>query len=1296
MIGWFIDKAKVRCLLRPGSTWVTTGALLYLLFGLTVGLRAQPTTGEVASSAVLAYGFNEGSEASVHDASGNGHTGTISGATWSPQGKFGPALAFNGLDNWVTVNTTGLLDLTTGMTLEAWVFPLTTAGTQDIIIKEGATVDIYNLYARNWRGVPEVNVSVGGTNRAADGTTLPTNVWTHVAGTYDGTTLRLYLNGVEVASTAVSEPIAPSTGPVRIGGNSIWGEYFQGRIDEVRIYDRALTPAEIQTDMHTPVDGLPAGAPTVAIMTPLDGSAVAGIVDIAANASDDVGVVGVQFLLDGVALGPEIPSAPYALSWDTTTEPAGPYTLGAIARDTDGNTTTAPVVSVTVANNPVPGDFYDEVVVGSGLTFPTALEFLPDGRMLITEFRGRVLVAQPEASAVDTTPVLELPNIFDEDVTVGGERGLVNVVADPDFDNNGYIYLFYTAAAPQRDRVSRFTIIDDTVDAASEFVIWQGVTDSTSTSHHGGGLAFGPDGKLYISTGDNGDPPTAQSLTSHHGKILRVNKDGTIPADNPFFDSNGPNIDAIWARGLRNPYRFSFDTANGSMYIGDVGSNVFEEVNRGVAGANYGWPTCEGVCDVAGMTNPLFTYALSGRDAAITGGFVYRGEQFPASYQGVYFYGDFAQNWIRYLTLDTAGKVTGSHSFLPPDGALDGPYDPVMLKQGPDGSLYYVDFGWGWLDSVNLAAIRRIRYISGDQPPVVVASAAPRSGQTPLSVSFSSTGSFDPESQPLSYVWTFGDGSTSTVPHPMHVYTQSGLYQVQLTVSDGTTTTPSDVLTIAVGNPPQSTITSPAHGLVFRAGDVIPFSGIATDPEDGALPPSAYSWTILFHHDSHVHPTLGPVSGMTGGSLTIPSTGHDFSGNTSYEIILTVTDSSGLQHTSSVFVFPHKIDLIFVTIPPGLALNIDGISHTPPYVKDTLIGFQHTIDAPNQAQGAVDYGFVSWSDGGAQAHNIIAGGVATTYTAIYQPSLPDTTPPVRSNGSPSGVLAAGTTQATLSLTTNENASCRYATVTGVAYDSMITVFTTTGGTEHTTMVSGLSDGESYSYQVRCQDMAGNANSDDFTLSFSVAQPLSARLMAAYGFNEGSGASVYDASGNGHTGTISGATWSPQGKFGPALAFNGLNNWVTVNPSSLLELTTGMTLEAWVFPTTTTGTRDILLKEGATVDIYNLYARNWRGRPESNAFVDGVNRVAEGPVLPANVWTHVAGTYDGTTLRLYLNGVEAASTAVRGPIAPSTGPVRIGGNSIWGEYFQGSIDELRIYDRALTPVEIQTDMHTPID
>jgi hypothetical protein len=153
--------------------------------------------------------------------------------------------------------------------------------------------------------------------------------------------------------------------------------------------------------------------------------------------------------------------------------------------------------------------------------------------------------------------------------------------------------------------------------------------------------------------------------------------------------------------------------------------------------------------------------------------------------------------------------------------------------------------------------------------------------------------------------------------------------------------------------------------------------------------------------------------------------------------------------------------------------------------------------------------------------------------------------------------------------------------------------------------------------------------------------------------------------------------------------------VTIPDAASLDLTTGMTLEAWVFPTTTTGVRDILVKEGSNVDIFNLYARNWRGRPEANVFMGGTNRVAESTALAANVWTHVAGTYDGSVVRLFVNGVQVASTTVSGPISTSTGPLRIGGNSLWGEYFQGVIDNVRIYNRALTAAQIQTDMKTPV-
>jgi hypothetical protein len=265
---------------------------------------------------------------------------------------------------------------------------------------------------------------------------------------------------------------------------------------------------------------------------------------------------------------------------------------------------------------------------------------------------------------------------------------------------------------------------------------------------------------------------------------------------------------------------------------------------------------------------------------------------------------------------------------------------------------------------------------------------------------------------------------------------------------------------------------------------------------------------------------------------------------------------------------------------------------------------------------------------------------------------------------------------------------------------MPSTFTTTGATAHSTTVTGLANGGSYSYHVRCQDGAGNPNTSDFTLSFTVASTADPSLVAAYGFNEGTGSTVADASGRGHTGTITGATWTTQGRFGSALSFDGVNDWVTVNHSALLSLTTGMTLQAWVFPTAQgSAWRNVIIKERPGGEVYNLYSNTDAARPTVyvvRAAAPGVPLDAAGTAqVPANAWTHLAATHDGTTLRLYVNGVQVGSRAVSGALLTSTGVLRIGGNSIWGEFFQGRIDELRIYNRALSAAEIQADMTRPI-
>jgi len=767
-----------------------------------------------------------------------------------------------------------------------------------------------------------------------------------------------------------------------------------------------------------------------------------------------------------------------------------------------------------------------------------------------------------------------------------GNGGSFDLVLDPNFGTNGFLYVFYTANAPLRDTVSRFTASGNAAVPGSEVVIWQD-TVAAGQFHHGGALEFGPDGRLYIATGDHFSASDAQSLTSYHGKILRLNADGSIPTDNPFFDGAGPNLDAIWALGLRNPYNISWDQPSGRLFIGDVGEASIEEVNLGAAGANYGWPICEGNCSQTGMTNPIFSYPHAGRDAAVTGGFVYRGTQFPASYMGSYFYGDYVRNWIRRLTLDGSGNVNGDGAFWPEDGSLDGPWgDIVDMVQGPEGALYYTDVGISWEGQFRQGTIRRISFVSANQPPTIMqASASPQSGLPPLTVTFSATAT-DPENNPLTFLWVFGDGVTSNQPNTAHTYAAAGPYTARLTVSDGTNQNFSSPFFITVGNPPTATIQAPLNGATFRAGDVIPYSGSATDPDE-VLTAANFSWTILFHHDTHVHPAGGPFTGTTSGTLTIAPTGHSYQGNTRYEIVLTVTDSTGLQNTVSVFVFPEKVNLSLDTNPSGLTLQIDGISRPTPFVLDTLINFQHSISAPNQTLGGTQYQFSSWSDGGTQTHTITVPAVNQSYTATYQ---------------------------------------------------------------------------------------------------AVPPPAPSDFGVAYGFEEGTGTTTADASASGNTANLFGPTWVI-GRYGNGLSFDGVDD----RARAALSFTLGpaFSLLAWVNNPSNSAFESILTVGSSR----NFYLSNG-----TLAFYNGTTDLLFGSALPNSGWQHVALVYDGSTLQAYLNGtpVGAPQTVTLGAV---TGALQIGA---WinnannnTDFFNGLLDEVRIYNRALSQTEIQNAMNAAV-
>jgi hypothetical protein len=270
------------------------------------------------------------------------------------------------------------------------------------------------------------------------------------------------------------------------------------------------------------------------------------------------------------------------------------------------------------------------------------------------------------------------------------------------------------------------------------------------------------------------------------------------------------------------------------------------------------------------------------------------------------------------------------------------------------------------------------------------------------------------------------------------------------------------------------------------------------------------------------------------------------------------------------------------------------------------------------------------------------------------------------------------------------------------YGYSLIISSVTQGTHGTVTISGTSvtytptsdfvGTDSFTYTIT--DGYGHYATAPVTVT--VLSDRAASLVAAYNFNEGRGTTVTDASSNGNTGTISGATWTTAGKFGNALAFNGTNARVTIPDTSWLRLTTGMTIEAWVRPSQVTSAwRDVLCKGN------NDYLLEATSRTTNKVPAGGGTFATGGVVtwgtgaLAVNTWTHLALTYDAVTLRLYVNGVQVASQAQTGSLVTSTAPLQIGGDSLYGRYFQGTIDEVRIYNVALLPSEIQSDMVTPV-
>ena len=265
---------------------------------------------------------------------------------------------------------------------------------------------------------------------------------------------------------------------------------------------------------------------------------------------------------------------------------------------------------------------FTDTLIASGLSRPTAMALAPDGRVFVCEQGGTLRVVKN--GTLLTTPFVSVT------VSSVGERGLLGVAFDLNFATNGFVYVYYTALTPTiHNRVSRFTAAGDVATAGSETIILELETLS-ATNHNGGAIHFGPDGKLYVAVGENAVGSNAQSLNNRLGKMLRINADGSIPSDNPFFTTALGANRAIWALGLRNPFTFAFQPLSQNLFINDVGQNAWEEINLGVAGANYGWPTTEGETSDPAFRSPIYAYGHSDGCAIAGGAFHYPlTSQFP-------------------------------------------------------------------------------------------------------------------------------------------------------------------------------------------------------------------------------------------------------------------------------------------------------------------------------------------------------------------------------------------------------------------------------------------------------------------------------------------------------------------------------------------------------------------------------------------------------------------------------------------------------------------------------------------
>jgi hypothetical protein len=634
--------------------------------------------------------------------------------------------------------------------------------------------------------------------------------------------------------------------------------------------------------------------------------------------------------------------------------------------------------------------------------------------------------------------------------------------------------------------------------------------------------------------------------------------------------------------------------------------------------------------------------------------------------------------------------------------------------------------------------------IQSDMATPVTCAGPPALTVTPASLSFSATqGGTSPAAKTLavanggggSMSWTASENASwlSVAPAsgtnagtvtvtPAIASLTAGTYTTDVTITaPGAGGSPKTIpVTLTVDPPPPVLSVSPTS-LAF-SGTVAGASPAAKSIDVSNTGGGTMSWTAT---ESASWLSVSPGSGTNTGTITVtPSITGLTAGTYTTDVTVTATGATGSPKT-----IPVTFTVDPGATPPSLSVSPSSLAFSS--VQGAASPAAKTLAVSNGGGGTLTWTVsddASWlgvspsggtNNGSVTVTPTTTGLDAGTYTATVtvsaagvagspkaiavtltiDPPPPPTLAVTPATLSFSGVQGAASPAAKTASVTNTGSGTLDVTVSDDAAWLTVTPASATAPATLTATASttGLAAG-TYTATATVAAVGSGVSGSPKTIAvtLTVTPAIPPNLVGAWGFDEATGTAVNDASGRGQTGTIDGATRTAAGHSGGALSFDGVNDWVTVPDSNALDLTTGMTMEAWVRPTAVgTAWRTVLMKEQPGNLIYTLYAGDGTGRPAVYAFTT-TDLGSSGPTATAlNAWTHLAATYDGANLRLYVNGTQVVSRALTGAMRTSTGVLRIGGNSIWGEWFAGLIDDVRVYNRALTATELQADMTTPV-